>query len=72
MGQGLRHPTCASLGPSSTQPAEPACYLAAAHVQHKLVPRDLASCGLWALQVELEGSVGGEVGEVPRGTQLHP
>lgn len=45
-GQGLR-PHLASLGPSSTQPAGPACYLAARHVQHKLVPRDLlASCGL--------------------------
>lgn len=72
MGQGLGRPTRSSLAPSSTQPAEPACYLAAAHVQHKLVSCDLASCGLWALQVELEGSGGGEVGEVPRGAQLHP
>uniref|UniRef100_A0A4X1UW24 Laminin subunit alpha-5 n=1 Tax=Sus scrofa TaxID=9823 RepID=A0A4X1UW24_PIG len=65
-------PTHSIPAPGSTPAARPAWYLTAAHVEHKLVPCDLAGRRLRVLQVELEGGVGGEVGEVLRGAQLHP
>lgn len=65
-------PTHSSLVPISTQPAKLAQYLATAHIEHKLILRDLVGRWLWALEVELEGSVGSKVSEVLRGTQLHP
>lgn len=52
----------------------PARYLAAAHVQNKAVPSVLARCGRWhwALDVELEGSVGSKVSKVSWGAQSYP